>query len=166
MEKAEEIVPRGLKRLNLIKSFRQSVRSLLTAFPFEDFSKAFPNFSEAQQDRLYQLYIQDEFETLCQETQVGTILDTVEHFVEQQRLDPLSSQKTNIKQVKDDLLTTKKNEIFFLQDLLDKAEDEKHRIKARISLLKETHEETSVTTDAFEKLQSMMANHSSYNGRL
>ncbi|XP_074270573.1 uncharacterized protein LOC141594442 [Silene latifolia] len=176
MEKEGKTVPHGLNRLELMKSFRLCVRSLLTAFPFEDLSKAFPNFSKAEQDRLYQLYIQiitalhenmqDEFDSLCQKTQVGTILDTVEDLVEQQSLDPLFSQKTNIKFVKQDLLAAKKNEILLLQELLDKVEDEKHSIKARIKLLKKTHKETSMTTDAVEKLSSMMANYSSYNGRL
>ncbi|KAK9716028.1 hypothetical protein RND81_06G206900 [Saponaria officinalis] len=173
MEKGVEMAPHGLKQLKLKKSFMQGVRSLLTAFPFEDFSKAFPNFTSAQHERLYQLYIQtitslhenmqDEFDSLCHGTQVGTILETVENFVEQQSLDPLFSQKTNLKHVKEDLLAMKKNEIRLLQDLLDKAEDEKHSIKARIKLLRKTQDETSGTIDAVEKFKSMMANHVNYN---
>ncbi|KMT03807.1 hypothetical protein BVRB_8g189510 [Beta vulgaris subsp. vulgaris] len=173
MEKAAETVFHGSKHSNLNKSFGQCLRFLLTAFPFEDFSKAFPRFTGAEQQRLYQLYVQvitslhenlqDEFESICHETQVGTILDTVEHFVEQQSLDPLCSQKTNLAQLKHDLLASKKNEVRSLEEILDKVEDQKHSIKARIKVLKKKNEDPSVTAEAAEKLRCAIANFGSYS---
>ncbi|KAL9242612.1 hypothetical protein vseg_016598 [Gypsophila vaccaria] len=166
MEKAAETAAVGSEEMKLKKSFRESVGCLLNAFSFEDFSTAFPKFTGAQQEHLYRLYVQiitslhdsmqDEFDFLCHETKVGTIMDTVALFVEQQKLDPLFSQKTNLEHVKHDLLSMKKNEIFLLQDLLEKAENQKHSLKAQIKLVRKTREETSVTTDAVEKLRSMM----------
>lgn len=175
MEKSlEASAPPGSKHLNLKKSFRQGVRSLLTAFPFEDFSKAFPRFTGAEQGRLYELYIQvitslhenmqDEFDSLCHETQVATILDKVEQLVEQQNLDPLFSEKTNLDHVKCDLLAAKKNEIQLLEGLLEKVEEQKLHTKARIKLLKKKSEgaSDSGTADTLEKFRSAMINYGNY----
>lgn len=173
MEKVNETAHPGAKHLNLKKSFRQAVRSLLTAFPFEDFPKAFPRFTGAEQECLYHLYIQvitslhenmqDEFHSLCDETQVGTILDTVEHLVEQQSLDPLSSDKTNVGHLKHDLLAIKQNEIHLLESLLQKVEDQKHSTKARIKLLRNKNEDMSGSGEAVRKLRSMMEKYGSYS---
>ncbi|KAJ8448348.1 hypothetical protein Cgig2_021976 [Carnegiea gigantea] len=112
MEKANETAHPGAKHLNLKKSFRQAVRSLLTAFPFELFevpvvklnalSLAIPFHRVLQSDcepgrPATASLCQDEFHSLCDETQVGTILDTVEHLVEQQSLDPLFSDNSLVK---------------------------------------------------------------------
>ncbi|KNA17172.1 hypothetical protein SOVF_082560 isoform A [Spinacia oleracea] len=166
--KSETVIP-GVRHSNLKTSFRQCLGFLLTAFPFEDFAKAFPRYTGAEQDLLYQLYVQvitslhenmqEEFNVVCHATQVGTTLDTVEHLVEQQSLDPLFSKKTNLFHLKHDVLATKENEVRLLQGLLDKVDDQKHTTKARIKLLKKKHaesEDTSGLTATLEKIRSMM----------
>ncbi|XP_021744702.1 uncharacterized protein LOC110710681 [Chenopodium quinoa] len=175
MEKSVETAIPGTRHSNLKKSFKHCLGFLLTAFPFEDFCRAFPRFTGAEHDRLYQRYIQvitslheymqDEFDLICHETQVGTTLDTVEHLVEQQNLDPLFSKKTNLVHLKHDLLATKENEVQALEELLDKVEDQKHKVKAQIKLLKKKHEasdDTSGPTETIEKLRSMMVSYGSY----
>lgn len=176
MENSVETAIPGTRHSNLKKSFRRCLGFLLTAFPFEDFSRAFPRFTGAEQDRLYQLYvqvisslhenIQDDFDTVCHETQVGTTLDTIERLVEQQSLDPLFSKKTNLVHLKHELLATKENEVQLLESLLDKVEDQKHQIKAQIKLLKKKREESEDTlgpSEVVEKLRSTMVKYGSYN---
>ncbi|KAK6279436.1 hypothetical protein POUND7_019703 [Theobroma cacao] len=64
--------------------------------------------------------IEDEFKSLFQETQVATALDTVEQLVEEQHLNPLFSDKTNIMDVVHNLSTAKKAGIQYLSGLLEK----------------------------------------------
>ncbi|KAJ0043390.1 hypothetical protein Pint_19464 [Pistacia integerrima] len=103
MEKMGDLV--GSRQSDLNKSFKLAIRSLLTTCSKEEFSKAFNNFTASEQDSLHRLFIQfqvitslhenieDEFQSLCLETQVGNTLDTVEQLVEEKGLDPLSSDK-------------------------------------------------------------------------
>ncbi|KAJ7943986.1 Embryo defective protein [Quillaja saponaria] len=65
----------GSKYLDLKKSFKFAIHSLLTAFSKEE---AFPKFTNAERECLYHLFIQ-----------VRTTLDAVEQLVEQQDLDAL-----------------------------------------------------------------------------
>jgi len=51
MEKASGTAHPGAKQLNLKKSFRQAVRSLLTAFPFEVIAQ--PDFLKLESTRHY-----------------------------------------------------------------------------------------------------------------
>ncbi|GAB4857973.1 hypothetical protein Ancab_040535 [Ancistrocladus abbreviatus] len=158
MEEASHSLPPGSRHLNLKKSFKLAVRSVLTACTKEDFSKAFPRFTAAEQERLYGLFIQviaslhenieDEFESLCHETQMGTTLDTVEQLVEEQNLNPLFSDKTNVGQVKHDLLAVKKNEILILEGLLKKIEDQNQGARSHIDLLRKKLEDNSGTVEA------------------
>ncbi|XVE99982.1 hypothetical protein REPUB_Repub03eG0246900 [Reevesia pubescens] len=48
----------GRRQSDLKRSFNLAVRSLLTTCPKQEFSKAFPNFTSAEQQRLHQLFIQ------------------------------------------------------------------------------------------------------------
>lgn len=153
----------GRKQSDLKKSFNVAVRSLLTACPKQEFSKAFPNFTSAEQERLHQLFIQvitslhgnleDEFESLCLETQVGTALDTVEQLVEEQFLDPLFSDKTNIMDAVHHLSMAKQAEVQYLQGVLERAEEHNHLVQARVELLKNKTQEASSTTDVVEKFR-------------
>ncbi|EOY25373.1 Embryo defective 3006, putative isoform 2 [Theobroma cacao] len=154
---APPLIGLGRRQSDLRKSFNLAVRSLLTTCPKQEFSKAFPNFTSAEQERLHQLFIQvitslhgnveDEFKSLCQETQVATALDTVEQLVEEQHLDPLISDKTNIMDVVHNLSTAKKAEIQYLRGLLERAEEHNHLIQARVELLKNRRQEVSSTKD-------------------
>lgn len=142
---AKDSAPMGSRHLILKKSFKAALRSMLTACSKEDFSKAFAGFTSAQQDLLYRMFtaviasahgnIENEFESLCQEIQVGNTLDAVEQAIEEQNLDPLASHKTNIVTVKQELSAMKKNEIRTLTEMLEKAEDEKQKLEARIEKL-------------------------------
>ncbi|XP_057538634.1 uncharacterized protein LOC130816071 isoform X1 [Amaranthus tricolor] len=173
MEKTTETAASGSRYSNVTKSFNGCLRFLLTEFSFEDFSRAFPKFSGAEQDQLYQLYVQvitslhetlqDDFRSICLETQVGTILDTVEHHVEQRSLDPLCSQKTNLGHVKHDLLAMEQDEIQSLEQLLNKVEDEKHSIKAQCKLLKKKHEDSSVAPVAMKEIDSLITKYGSHS---
>ncbi|XWS49369.1 hypothetical protein CRYUN_Cryun13aG0157800 [Craigia yunnanensis] len=153
----------GKRQSDLKKSFNLAVRSLLTTCSKQELSKALPNFTSAQQERLHQLSIQvitslhgnieDEFESLCLETQVGTALDTVEQLVEEQCLDPLFSDKTNVMDAVHHLSTAKKTEIQYLRGLLERAEEHNRLIRARVEPLKNKTQEVSGTTDVVGKLR-------------
>ncbi|KAI9153891.1 hypothetical protein LWI28_018048 [Acer negundo] len=152
------------RQSDLNKSFKLAVRSLLTTCPKQEFRNAFPNFSTSEQDSLHRLFIQvitslhenieDEFESLCLETQVGAALDTVEQLVEEQGLDPLLSEKTNIMDVKCDISTAKKKEIQYLTGMLERVEEQKRLMQARIELLKRGKQDVSGMMDVVEKLRS------------
>ncbi|XP_030507962.2 uncharacterized protein LOC115722785 isoform X2 [Cannabis sativa] len=165
MENRDEVgsSPIGSRQSDLKKSFKLAVVSLLTACSKQDISKAFPNFAASEQDYLYRLFIQvvaslhgniqEEFESLCLESQVGTTLDTVEQFLEEQALNPLHSDKTNVFDVAQNVLTLKKNEIQHLENMLQKAEEQNCLIRAQIEDLKEKEADVSVMADAVQKLR-------------
>jgi len=62
---------------NLDRSFKLAARSLLTAFSREDVNRAFPSFTDAERERLYQMFIhvikslhgniEEEFQKFCNE---------------------------------------------------------------------------------------------------
>uniref|UniRef100_A0A803PE51 Uncharacterized protein n=1 Tax=Cannabis sativa TaxID=3483 RepID=A0A803PE51_CANSA len=155
MEYRDEVgsSPIGSRQSDLKKSFKLAVVSLLTACSKQDISKAFPNFAASEQDFLHRLFIQEEFESLCLESQVGTTLDTVEQFLEEQALNPLHRDKTNVFDVAQNVLTLKKNEIQHLENMLQKAEEQNCLIRAQIEGLKEKEADVSVMADAVQKLR-------------
>ncbi|XP_075484789.1 uncharacterized protein LOC142524631 isoform X1 [Primulina tabacum] len=101
MEKTESIP--GSRHSNLKKSFKRGLRYLLTACSEEELSKAFPSFAAAERERLHRLFVmviaslhdnvEEEFESILLETQVGNVLDKVEELVDEHSLDPLISKK-------------------------------------------------------------------------
>ncbi|KAK6158572.1 hypothetical protein DH2020_005886 [Rehmannia glutinosa] len=129
MEKVASVP--GSRQLNLKKSFNRGLRCLLTACSDEEFRKAFPSFTPAEQERLHRLFIQvisslhedieEEFESIFLETQAGTILDNVEELVEEHNLDPLISKKSNVGETAQSLTEAKKNELNYLTGLLGKS---------------------------------------------
>ncbi|GMJ05983.1 embryo defective 3006, Necessary for Nuclear Function 1 [Hibiscus trionum] len=153
----------GKRQSDLKKSFNLAVRSLLTTCSAQEFSKAFPNFTNVERERLHQLFIQvitslhgnveDEFESLCQETQVGVALDTVEQHVEEQSLDPLFSERSNVMDAVHSLSSAKKAEINYLRGLLERAEEHNRLIQARVDLLKNNTQEVPDTKHIVEKLR-------------
>ncbi|OVA18485.1 Nnf1 [Macleaya cordata] len=169
MDQGSHIPPPGLRQLNLKKSFKLGVRSLLTACSKEEFSKAFSTFNRAQQEVLYQLFIQvitslhesieEEFESICLETQVATALDTVEQLVEEQTLDILSQDKTNLLDVKQELSRAKKAEISYLTNVLEMAVEQNHQMRAHIESLKKDKQNSSATPIAVGKFRSWNVNY-------
>ncbi|XP_062146024.1 uncharacterized protein LOC133854019 [Alnus glutinosa] len=168
MEKRGEVgpsssLPMGTRHSDLKKSFKLAVRSLLTACSNHEFCKAFPSFTSAEQQHLHRLFIQvitslhenieDEFESLCLETQVGATLDSVEQLVEEQGLDPLFLNKTNVMDVAQNLSTAKKNEIQFLTSMLDMAEEQNSLIRTRVEHLRPGMQDVSGIADAVQKLR-------------
>ncbi|PWA89484.1 Nnf1 [Artemisia annua] len=144
----------------------------------KEFCKSFPSFTQAEQERLYSLYIQviislhenieicyhkrilasfqcynfvDEFADLCQEVKVGNVLDTVEELVDKQTLDPLYPDKTNFKDVARELVTSKKNEIQTLQNMLEKKEAQNKVLRSRVELLQKQIQDPSGASNALEK---------------
>lgn len=165
MEKKNQITtPVSSSQIDLRKSFKLAVRSLLTSCSREEFQECFSRFTTAEQDYLHRLFIQvitslhgnieDEFESLCIETQVGLILDNVEQLLEEQDLDPLYSKKTNVMEIANYLSMTKKNEIQHLKGMLKTAEEQNRHIQARIDVLRKGVPDGSGMADAFEKLRN------------
>ncbi|XP_059287076.1 uncharacterized protein LOC132040454 [Lycium ferocissimum] len=141
------------RQTNLKTAFELGIRSLLTSCPKEVFCKAFPKFSPAEHERLHRLFIQvitslhedieDEFESLCVETQAGPTLNMVEQLVEEQSLDPLFPEKSNVEEVRHYLSEAKKSEISYLMDMLETAEEQKRAITSRLEVLKKEQEDLS-----------------------
>uniref|UniRef100_A0A7N0UHA8 Uncharacterized protein n=1 Tax=Kalanchoe fedtschenkoi TaxID=63787 RepID=A0A7N0UHA8_KALFE len=146
MEKGTDLFP-GMRKTNLKSSFKLSVHSLLTSCSKEEFLAAFSRFSSAEQTQLHRLFIQvittlhenieDEFESFCLETQVDDTLDAVEQLIEERNMDPLFSVQSNLRHIGEDLVGKMKNEIQYLKKLLEKAEEQKSIIKARVEQLRE-----------------------------
>ncbi|CAI9784684.1 unnamed protein product [Fraxinus pennsylvanica] len=175
MEKDSELkasIP-GSRQLNLKKSFKRALHSLLTACPKEEFCKAFPSFTAAEHERLHRLFIQvinslhedieEEFESICLETQAATVLDNVEELVEEHSLDPLLSEKSNVGETAQNLSETKKNELHYLTGILRKAEEQKRDISARLELLKREKHDFSGAKNLLAELRTGILNYE--NGR-
>lgn len=158
---------------NLDRSFKFAARSLLTAFSREDVKKAFPSFTDAERERLYQLFIyvikslhrniEGEFQNFCDEIEVATALDKVDQFVEIQNLDVLSADKTSIEDIKEMISKEKRDEIEHLKGLLEKTEERNSAMKARVEHLKEGGSDFNDTRDALEKLKQWNSACQSYN---
>ncbi|KAJ9564773.1 hypothetical protein OSB04_000739, partial [Centaurea solstitialis] len=153
----------GSRHVDMKRSFKLGLHGLLTTCSKEEFCKAFPKFSQTEQERLHRLYIQvivslhqnieDEFEVLCEETKVGNVLDTVEELVEEQSLDPLYPDKTNLKDVAQVLSTLKKNEIQNLTSMLEKSEAQNKVLRSRVEGLRK---ETQNALEKIEKTGGML----------
>ncbi|KAF5936034.1 hypothetical protein HYC85_027163 [Camellia sinensis] len=133
-----------------------------------EISKAFGRFTNAEQEALHRLFIQDEFESICLETQAGTILDTVDQLVEEQSLDSLCSDKTDVGDVWQNVSTVKKNEIQHLTGVLQMAEEHKRVMRVRVERLKKELQEFSGTADVIEKIKTgiLDCNGTSNNSKL
>ncbi|KAM0935711.1 putative nuclear MIS12/MIND complex subunit PMF1/Nnf1 protein [Dioscorea sansibarensis] len=163
----------SVRYLNLKKSFQLGVRALLTAFSKEEVNKAFPSFTDAQRESLYRMFIQaikslhenieEEFESICRETQVSKILAMIEQLVEEQSLDMLSADKENITDVKERISRAKKDEVQYLTSILEKAEEQNNALRARIETLKKQQNNGSASADILEKLRSWNSNHGSFS---
>ncbi|KAK4374259.1 hypothetical protein RND71_004936 [Anisodus tanguticus] len=142
------------RHTNLNTAFQLGIRSLLTSCSKEVFCKSFPGFNPAELERLHRLFIQvitslhedieDEFESLCVETQAGPTLNMVEQLLEEQRLDPLFPEKSNVEEVSHYLSEAKQNEISYLTAMLEMvAEEQKHAITSRLEVLKKEQQDFS-----------------------
>ncbi|KAE9597916.1 hypothetical protein Lal_00029484 [Lupinus albus] len=147
------------------KSFKLALRSLLTASSKEEFYKAFSSFNSTEKEFLHHLYLQvimclhenieDEFESICLQTQVGATLDAVEEIVEERELDLLSSNRSNMMDVAENLSTAKKNELQRLMQMVQVGEEHNQMIRKRLQLLKESKQALSGSSEAVEKFRSM-----------
>ncbi|CAN0840505.1 hypothetical protein LINGRAHAP2_LOCUS2840 [Linum grandiflorum] len=137
---------------DLNKSFNLAIRSLLTGCSNE---KAFSKFSRKEQLELHKMYIQvitslhqtvkDEFQSLCSQMQVGTALETMEQLMEEQSLDPMYFDKSNVTDVASSLSNVKEEEIKYLMGVLEKAEEQNRTTRDRIELLKTAKNDVSRT---------------------
>lgn len=158
--------------LSLRKSFSIALHSLLLACPKEDFLRIFSSFKHAEQETLYQLYLQmiasihgnieDEFESVCNETQVMTALGTIEQLIENQKLDVLHEEKgaeyrTSVNDVKQELVRRKISEIHYLKDMLEKVQEQNQIDKKRIELLRNARDDVSHADSALTKLKDYNA---------
>ncbi|XP_073020326.1 uncharacterized protein [Primulina eburnea] len=173
MEKTESIP--GSRHSNLKKSFKRGLRYLLTACSEEELSKAFPSFAAAERERLHRLFVmviaslhdnvEEEFESILLETQVGNVLDNVEELVDEHSLDPLISKKlqncrSNVAETAQSLLEAKKNEVQYLMGMLKKAEEQRCNISARLELLKKEKQDISGAANLVNELRTAILNYS------
>ncbi|KAL2544378.1 embryo defective [Forsythia ovata] len=159
----------GTRQSNLKKSFKRALHSLLTACSKEEFCKAFPSFTAAEHERLHRLFIQvinslhedieEEFESICLETQAGTVLDSVEELVEEYSLDPLLSEKSNVGATAQNLSEAKKSELHYLMGMLRKAEEQKRDIGAHLELLKREKHDFSSAENLLAELRTGILNY-------
>ncbi|PKA47800.1 hypothetical protein AXF42_Ash020203 [Apostasia shenzhenica] len=134
--------------IDLKKSFRISIQSLLTALSKEDVHGAFSMHTNAEKECLHRLLIlvikalhknlEEKFEFECQERQVWAIFDKLERLVEEQKLDTLHADETFIRDLKEKVSTVKMDEIQNLKSLLQKVEEQNTSMEAQIQSLKET----------------------------
>ncbi|KAI4314609.1 hypothetical protein L6164_027497 [Bauhinia variegata] len=166
----------GSRHFDLKKSFKFALRSLLTSCSKEEFYKAFPRFTNAEKEGLHRLFLQvitslhenleDEFESICLETQVAATLDSVEQIVEEQELDPLFSDKSNRGDVAKSLYAAKKTELQHLTRMVKLVEDRNHVTRAHVQRLKDGTQVLSGPSDAVKKFRSWNLNYgaSNYDG--
>ncbi|KAH1260220.1 hypothetical protein GmHk_02G003396 [Glycine max] len=164
----------GSRFSNLNKSFKYSLRSLLTSCSKEEFYKAFSSFSNIEKELLHRLFLQvitslhenleDGFETVCLQTQAGATLDAVEKIVEEQDLDVLFSDRSNIMDVAENLSMAKKNEIQHLKHMVQLGEEHNQMLRTRLQLLKEGNQVLSGASQAVEKFKSMNLNYGANSG--
>lgn len=169
MESGASVPPPGLRQLNLKKSFKLGVRSLLTTCSKDEFMNAFSTFDKAKQEALYQIFVQvvislhqsieDEFETICLETNVGNALDTIEQLVEEQALDILSDDNSSLVDANQKVSKTREDEVAYLTSALEKVVKQNHDMKAQINSLKKESLNSSGTIDAVEMLRRWNSNY-------
>ncbi|XP_057803742.1 uncharacterized protein LOC131019077 [Salvia miltiorrhiza] len=165
-----------LRHRNFILVAAFPISFILIKFLFhiiKEFRKSFPSFTASEQDRLHQLFVQvitslhqdieEQFESIFLETQAGTILDTVEELVEEQTLDPLHSTKSNVGETAQKLIEAKKNEVNLLMGLLEKAEEEKCKMKARVEQLKKTKQDFSGAANLVNEIRNTILNYETGN---
>ncbi|CAN8255301.1 unnamed protein product [Cochlearia groenlandica] len=166
----------GRRQSDLKKAYKFAVRSLLIVFSQQDFIAIFSKFSRAERKMLYRLYtqvvvnlyqqIKNEFDAICEEVQVGPILDKVEQLIDEQSLDPLFSDKTNVMDVANDLNAAKKSEIQKLTSMLQNAEEHNRQMEDRISLLRKQPQEESGAAQKIEKLKAVISDYFEGNHKL
>ncbi|CAA6669560.1 unnamed protein product [Spirodela intermedia] len=130
----------------------------------QDVYKSFPTFNNHEKEKIHGMFIQvikslhenieEEFEAICQETQVGATLDVVEQLVEEQSLETLPAQVLDVEEVKEALSKVKRDEISYLSCLLEKAERQNELLKDRVESLRKARDDTVAATDAISKLRS------------
>ncbi|XP_077237967.1 embryo defective 3006 [Tasmannia lanceolata] len=157
-------LPSGLRQSNLKKSFKRGVRSLLTTCSKEEFCNMFSTFGSAEQEHLHRLFIQvitslhenieGKLGSICEETQVGTTLDTIEQLVEEHSLDILSAEKTNLGDVKEEVSEAKKDEIHYLTSMLEKVVEQNNLTRAHVESLKKRNQDFSPISDSVGKLRN------------
>ncbi|KAJ0968006.1 hypothetical protein J5N97_024923 [Dioscorea zingiberensis] len=164
----------SLRYLNLKKSFQLGIRAVLTAFSKEDINRAFPSFTDAQRESLHRMFIQaikslhenieEEFESICHETQVTAVLAMIEQLVEEQSLDILFKDKNgaNLGDIKEKISVTKKDEVQCLTSMLEKAEEQNNALRARIDSLKKRQNTGSASSDVVEMLRRWNSNYGSF----
>ncbi|KAK4752267.1 hypothetical protein SAY87_021065 [Trapa incisa] len=164
---SSDLLPEVVRDLLLMMSKRKIMsrlyfgRVLQNMLHEEEIHKAFPGFSVDEKKYLHRLLIkvitslhgqiEDEFKSLCDELQVGTSLDTVEQLIEEQSLDMLSADKSNVLDVAQDLLTAKKDEIQHLMAELTVDEERNQATRARIKLLKEEQQDFATAISTVKK---------------
>ncbi|RAL40394.1 hypothetical protein DM860_006464 [Cuscuta australis] len=157
-----------MRQTGMKRSFRFGIHASLTACSQEDFRKAFAKFTPTEQEHLHRFFtevvssmqksIEDEFEDICRDVEVGKVLDTVELLVEEHHLDPLSSQKSDINEAWKHLLEIKKAEVNHLMGMVEKAEEQKRLLSSRIESLKNERTDVLGATDFLDKLRTLNNN--------
>eukprot|EP01018_Ginkgo_biloba_P008233 Gb_40817 [translate_table: standard] len=155
---------------NLKKSFMMATHSILTTCSKEDFLRIFSSFKHDEQETLYQLYlqtiasmhenVQDEFESICQESQVMATLGTVEQLIENQQLDVLHEEKgaegrrTTVNDMKQEAIRRKLSEIDYLKNVLEKMQEQNQIDRKRLESLCKKSDDVSQADSALTKFKN------------
>ncbi|XP_016552225.1 uncharacterized protein LOC107851657 isoform X2 [Capsicum annuum] len=142
----------GARYTNLKYAFDLGIHSLLTSCSKEVLTSLHED-------------IQDEFESLCVETQAGPTLNMVEQLVEEQNLDPLFPEKSNVEEVTHYLSEAKQNEISYLTTMLETAEEQKRAITSRLEVLKKERHDFSdaAAVDIVNKIWTVIKKYDTIN---
>ncbi|XP_020528990.1 uncharacterized protein LOC105421403 isoform X2 [Amborella trichopoda] len=154
-------LPFSSRASNLRDSFKLAIRPILTACQKEEFYNVFSTFSNVEQKALHKLFMQvitsmhesmeEEFESICKETQVIDALDAIDVLVEKQSNDILQGDGKSFDTVKEQLTRQKKDEILYLKSRLERVENQNKLNRARLESLNEGCENLYVAANVLEK---------------
>ncbi|GLJ48759.1 hypothetical protein SUGI_1028330 [Cryptomeria japonica] len=153
----------SLRVSRLRQSYTFATHSLLKACSKEEFLKIVSSFKQSYQETLYQLYlkiiasmhenIQDEFESICQETQVMAALGTIEQLIENKKFDVLHEDNTSVNDVKQEIAKRKLCEIHYLKNMLEKVQEQNEKDEKYLEVLRKSVDDLPNANSAVSKLK-------------
>ncbi|KAF3660076.1 putative auxin-induced protein 5NG4-like [Capsicum annuum] len=101
----------------------------------------------------------------CTNSEERPTLNMVEQLVEEQNLDPLFPEKSNVEEVTHYLSEAKQNEISYLTTMLETAEEQKRAITSRLEVLKKERHDFSdaAAVDIVNKIWTVIKKYDTIN---
>ncbi|KMZ57821.1 hypothetical protein ZOSMA_81G00390 [Zostera marina] len=152
--------PVGMRYRNLKTSFKLALKSLLEKCSKEDVYAILSSssFSEVEKKAFHRFFVQvtrrlhetvhEEFEAICEKTQVGSILNTVEQLVDEQSLASLSRENTIFEDMEKKIVRVKKDEVSYLMNTIKEIEEKNNHMKTRIASLKSNQNSRTASATA------------------